>query len=575
MFGKQATPQPWDAFFESPAISFDSQPRLRELFECVARGTEAITIFLGAGVSIDSGLPTWTQLVDNLASAVKDARWAACIKDDAADPMRKAEYILQLALEGRAGTQTEIVRSALYKGQDAPEPGSLVDAIARLATMLTPTRVRVLTTNFDVLFESALRAHSPSTPVISCSLGPSGTRAKKTASKNSFLVHHVHGVLAPNEPEQGPLVLTESHFLEHGTRVRAVIEDALIESQVIFVGVSLTDPNLVTPLWKLRNLHKPYREPYVITVAAAQPDGSAEPSDARAFAIRKATYLEKQLKVRTLFLKAYSQVPQLFHELALAVAEPDRYFESNPAQSTRYGHRLAAILGTAYTNIGCGPDEELPTGQAAIDLSAALHSKLYAPDTGLVGQLRDLAASMLKHNNSSIKKLAQLHRDAFESEQFGLFLWLRSRGDAGRRSEYDLRLVGTSVYTHSEPWSLDREAPIVPGSRFDAANAAFSGQTHIQNLDEHRPWQLWRTGVAVPFFVTAGRSSASLPGTGLHLDVMSIGVIALHTRNTILKAPDGSLGERASILGALQPEQLTEVFTKLAEIGTETVGFAP
>lgn len=564
----------WDHFFGQPAISFATQPLLRKLFEEAVDGSDPVTLFLGAGVSIDAALPTWNQLISNVAESISDKRWRECIEKDVADPMRKAEYVTQLAIEGKAGTTDEVVRDALYRGRMRAQvsAGTLADAIARFAVMLGEKRVRIVTTNFDNLMELALRRHAPHTSIASLALSDINENELPPLEGGHYKVLHLHGLLEPGKAPRGPIVLTESEFLEHGPRVKEIVKEALLHTQVIFSGVSLTDPNLVAPLWSLRDTKVTYRHPYAITVAS--PIKTDDPRNARAFEIKKTDYLEKTLNVRTIFLKSYAQVPQLFHELALACGGKDEYFNDESRISIRYGHRLKRTLDSAYKHIGC-TREDIPMGDAASAFSQALHAQLYEGHAGqasIVQDLRDIVADMPNSDNPTVRSDHKLYAAALEKEMFGLFLWLRSRRASAKRAEYDLRLMGSSVYVHNEAWSLDRVAEISGSSRHGAARAAYDGRAYIQDLDEGREWQLWKTGLHVPFSVVGGTSDLTLPNVDTRLDVLSVGVISFHTRNSARRDAEGKLKDPASILGVLQDDAMESLKVRLQEAAIAVIG---
>ena len=48
-------------------------------------------------------------------------------------------------------------------------------------------------------------------------------------------------------------MLTESDFLEHGARVQEIVTSAIAAGTILFVGLSLTDPNIVGPLYRSDN----------------------------------------------------------------------------------------------------------------------------------------------------------------------------------------------------------------------------------------------------------------------------------------------------------------------------------
>lgn len=589
-----ATDEPWDDFFRHPAISFSRNERLKELFETVLDPDQKVTLFLGAGVSLDAGLPSWNRLISNMANSISE-RWRPLVDADPSDPMRKAEYLVQMVREGTNQTEGQIVRDALYpESKASPRVGILADAVARLAAVMGD-RLRIVTTNFDLLVEDWLKEYVPEGQIHSYSLSewqmrkavndaisgdpddpapppPNGavgagggtTTAVATAQGSpEFHILHVHGILEPNKDERGPIVLTESSFLQNGPDVRQEIKNSLIDSCVVFMGVSLTDPNLIGPLWELKKSGMDYVRPFTIQVAA--PDQAAkDKGDSRAFAIKRALYLAEELNLGAVFLKSYAQIPQALHELSLA-ASVEGYLD-NADTSIRYGNRLQTALASCYQAVGCSAGEDIPTADGAKELSERLHAALYGPD-GLVEELKAHATLVSTSNNPRERAIYQKHKEDFENERFGLFLWLRSQADGGQDAEYRLNLVGTSVYTHREAWSLDRHSNISQFSRHAVSRAAFTGLLQVENINDSRAWQLWRGMVAVPFTIHGRTNPASF---GEHLlDVISVGGITLNSTNEVTWV-DGSENPR-SILSTFRPVQIPLLTDRLADIARAIV----
>jgi hypothetical protein len=142
---------------EGHAFSFSKHPYLKDLFDTVLDREIPITFVVGAGVSMDASLPSWYRLIDNICGQIKEDHLKKLALNDSADPMRKAEFVLEMAKrESSRKTSESIVRDALYGRKPATfSPGPLAEAIVRLGTALGG-RARLLTTNFDTIIESAL-----------------------------------------------------------------------------------------------------------------------------------------------------------------------------------------------------------------------------------------------------------------------------------------------------------------------------------------------------------------------------------------------------------------------------------
>jgi hypothetical protein len=562
-----------DEFFNAPALSFGRQPAIADLFDLVARRDEPVTFVLGAGLSLDAGLPTWENLLVNIADLIGIARWRTGVLRDDSQPTRKAEYALQLALEERSETSDELIRAALYKGGYEREPGPLTDRVARLIVALG-SRARVITTNYDTLIERALARYYGGVRPVSYALQQeevTAWRAQMTGQPPPVM--HVHGLLECNKTPRGPVVLTESTFLRYGAQVQELIREQLLESHLIFIGVSMSDPNLVGPLWEVRDHPDDYasdpKAAFVFIVADAGNDDSIG-DDQRRYVVKRAGYLADTLNVRTIFSKSYGQQIQLVADLALAREEPQRYLDDDGDLSClRYGKRFVAALDSCYESLGCSTGTDMAAGEAAAALSEQLHARLAEEADGPANIARRFIES-LEDDSTKVEHYDVESVEDLRNERFGYFLWLRARPrDRSEYRPYELRLIGSSVYTHRDGWSLDRQAPIVSYARHAAAQAAFFGRTHMTNLYDTRAWQLWRSTLAVPFTVPSGRF-ADGGGASSELDAVSVGVITLNSTHYLLRDADGEYVAPRSTLSYLHQRdelrRLTEEMSRTAQI---------
>ncbi len=449
-----------DSFFESPALSFRSQDQLQALFALFLNPDTPFTLVIGAGVSLDAGLPSWRQLIANMVNLPQfDERWREAALNDGADLIRKAETVLQMIMAARASTPGDIIREALYMdrgGTDIPiTPGRLADAIARLYMMLKETHrsVGLVTTNFDTVLETAINGYGPPqettvTPhVLSDTLDDDGRDANWDTSSS---VMHLHGLLAPGVKEAGKLVLTERNFLEVGPVVQRFLLNRMRESVTIFIGVSLTDPNLVGPLWQLKDEKAEGPKTFVFSVCTPQNAAGKNGIDldtAEAYEIKKVDALATVLPVTPILLKSYGQQMQLVNELAyfLQLAQNERddaYMKDNdPTTSERYGHRLTRVLEKAYTNVSCLSSDDFPTGDSAKKLS----DRLFAPlDKGgdLSNYCSERGTSFASRTHYAIARSTE----SFTS-RLRMSVSASSCG-CGHRSSLDLKPITRSLTTY-------------------------------------------------------------------------------------------------------------------------------
>lgn len=556
-------------FSGKPALSFSSQPNLKQLFKTLADDKERFTIVVGAGASLDAGLPSWPGLINNITDEV-DEQWRSEVRLDETDLMRKAEYLVQLADESYATAPAGVIQKALYPkssgatARRVPVPGRLADAVARLCLALVD-RVDIVTTNFDILLESAIGDYArPPAPPSSVPFDQRNWNDPEWDMKWSKGrgVLHLHGIIHPSGATNaavGDLVLTETDFLRYGPEIKAFMLQRCRYTNVVFVGVSLTDPNLVAPLWELKKEYPdgPPKTCFILSVANPNPRSSA-PGVSGVFAIKKTAYLQRQLGVTPIFFKSYAQQIQALCEASLAIIYGKGYLNNRSGTSSRYGFRLRRALNTSYANIGCVGKEVMPKGDRANSLSDRL-SQALKPNSAArkaIATARQRTQLRVSH-----QKYAQYQSD-FDHERWGIFLWLRPRS-AGDPDSYSLRCVGTSVHRDRDEWRFDMESDISAAARLAVGRVAFRGQSELSDLLINEDWQLWGAVMAVPFSFYEEDA----------LKAIDIGVIALHSTNFCTEHDGMKWSERRprSILSALSDQESGALSKALSDFARNIV----
>ena len=195
-----------------------------ELVDAWRRGN--VATFLGAGVSMGSGLPSWSGLMDGLRSELPD------IPSDTDLPT--VAYYFELA-RGRHRL-LEVVTRAVRGGQ----PNKLHRAIAELEPQL------ILTTNFDGLAEQALRERGAPAAVASLD------HELPFLSSDAPCVIKLHG--DARNPET--LVISSRDFeLYEATRpgLARYLASVLQTKTILFIGYSVSDPTFRMLLRRARH----------------------------------------------------------------------------------------------------------------------------------------------------------------------------------------------------------------------------------------------------------------------------------------------------------------------------------
>jgi hypothetical protein len=207
-----------------------------------------LTLFCGAGISYDAGIPTWNTLLKSLLKAVYsdnhdvpdlDTRLANLFqKRINVSPLILAQYLKTLL--GKKFTST--VRDTLYK--DCNDKSKIVDSISELSRQKRNRKPlkAIITFNFDDLIEEKLTKEKIDFKTIFSE----GERYKE----EEIPIYHPHGFLprSKNLTSKNEVVFSEdayhSQFIDPFSWSNLVQLNHLNNSTCLFIGISLTDPNM-------------------------------------------------------------------------------------------------------------------------------------------------------------------------------------------------------------------------------------------------------------------------------------------------------------------------------------------
>lgn len=209
-----------------------------------------LTLVCGAGVSVGAGIPVWNQLLLRLLESMIERLsrdHSLDLGTNAAEEFSKrhgaSSLILGKYLKNNLGKDFgKKVRDALYAAK--PTTCVLIDAIVDLSRPQRDGKPldSIVTFNFDGLIEENLTTANILNRAIY-------TEAIKH-DPNELPVYHVHGYLPRTGkiPDATDIVFSEdayhSQFIDPFSWSNLIQLNKLTQNTCLFVGVSLTDPNL-------------------------------------------------------------------------------------------------------------------------------------------------------------------------------------------------------------------------------------------------------------------------------------------------------------------------------------------
>lgn len=288
-----------------------------------------LSLLIGAGASMEAGLPSWDRLLDHLLlrggedggfldpvpageapTAEQAARRQRWLEDTARDgPLGKAALAEALAGDRR----DEWITDALFTPEAGPadySPGPIARQIPHLRAAFGGD-LRVMTLNYDDLIEQAFRQDGRFEPVALAT-----EQHREPAGK--FGIVHLHGYLGRDDADPGQLILSEADYMEmqrgHSWQ-ETYVHHALMDSTMVFVGTSLLDPNVIRYLHGVRPPSSGEPSRFALFVRQGQYPSSvpAELRTAREQALAKRW---EALGVSAVFVDHYTDVAQVLAEIA-------------------------------------------------------------------------------------------------------------------------------------------------------------------------------------------------------------------------------------------------------------------
>jgi hypothetical protein len=210
-----------------------SERELQQLYGSAATAGNA-ALFVGAGLSLSAGFPSWKQLLEK-------PRQDAKIPDDLQDLPLVAQYYVQTMPGGRQALESHILHELSQVNAKS------LSGHQWLAELPVDD---VWTTNYDRLVELAMSSASVIT---------SDDDLKERRRLQRRRVMKMHGSLSPSEPPtwEQPPVITRQDYEEYESRhprLWAALRATYLTKSILFLGFSFTDPNIDVLLQLSRTL---------------------------------------------------------------------------------------------------------------------------------------------------------------------------------------------------------------------------------------------------------------------------------------------------------------------------------
>lgn len=279
-----------------------------------------LTLFCGAGVSAEAGIPTWDQLLLRLLEPMLEKiAYKNNLQLDSGAAIefqkrnRMSSLILGKYLKNNLGEDfIKEIQKALYSSN--VQDRTLLDAIVNLSR---PQRDgnpldSIVTFNYDCLIEESLNdASIPNKAIYSEEIG---------YDLNELPIYHVHGYLPRNSPipAGSELIFSEdayhSHFIDPFSWANLIQLNKLTQNVCFFIGVSLTDPNmrrLLDVAWR-KNPDKKIQH-YIIKKVKRSTEGGDQ-LDAVSRLLREQD--ANALGLNVIWINHYNELPELISNIA-------------------------------------------------------------------------------------------------------------------------------------------------------------------------------------------------------------------------------------------------------------------
>lgn len=273
-------------------------------------------LFVGAGLSLASGLPTWTSLIRQLAGSLN-------LIPRATDNLPQlAQFCINGSLNNR-GPFIGALRAAIASPRAKPNANHDALCLANLRT--------IWTTNYDTLLEEAFALSR---------LVVRTRDADLTADTSPFDIEILkpHGCVTRSAPEE--LVVTQEDYEDFTERRPAMLHRLrhdLMNKSFLFIGYGYRDPNIAAAMVEVRRLcQRDTREHFMILGRALSK------RDQRV----QSLWLEdlQRFGIRSLELSSHKRLPAILRRIAIASRGDGVYVTGSHLETSRTAGKIGSLL---------------------------------------------------------------------------------------------------------------------------------------------------------------------------------------------------------------------------------------
>ena len=204
-------------------------------------------IYVGAGLSMGAGLPSWPQLLNELIDIIERKGIANNRIEEMRQLASQSSKFLLLAEEIRDLIQNDLEKLIRDRFEDkSKQPTETHDVLVKLKSKF------IITTNYDTLIEKSLVKNYDN-------YFPTVYTYKDASSINYSLWNNDHFVLKAHGDAKTPkeIVLTEKDYrniIYNQSGYQSILHAIFSTNSILFLGVSLNDPELLLLLSYIHNI---------------------------------------------------------------------------------------------------------------------------------------------------------------------------------------------------------------------------------------------------------------------------------------------------------------------------------